>query len=235
MTELITLKDLVESKRLKEGDWISRVILEERNYKILISKSGCEEEQNFSIKAGTKIFSRFIKVEKGIMECVGEVTDFTVSYKGIKAFQNGAEQLNWLCNALRSDLASGIVSYSINEERYHKLYNTRKKMEDSSRKISKTEKIEELDKEYWIATSVVSKIPMSFGLKFVKKGGIERYYTYQIGERNTSFEYASNVCPWDIFGIDNSAIKVRINNEKEAGETKESAYEIVLDKPKGVE
>lgn len=230
MSNIITLKELFESKKLKEGDWMSRIVRESREYTIFKGKSGCEKDQKYSINGETRILFCFIREANGIIEAAGRVTDFTVKYRGVDASIYGKEELDNLCNGLYSDQAAGIITYCINEEKYDMLRKTKRVIECRNKK----EMIEEIDKQYWLATNTISKFHLSFGLKVVRQGGIEQYYTTNFcsNEMNDRFNYdpvyEANVCPWHTLAINNPNLKV-IVDKTHNGQKQESAYEIVLD------
>lgn len=227
MSEIITLKELLESEKLEKGSWITRKAKEGRNYIIDTGLSGHDEIQKFSIKKDQEILGRFIRCENGILEIAGRVTDFEVSLKGILGFQNGVFELLNVCNKLYSSLEHGIVTYPMNEDRYDILSKTKKAKEGNP---SRKEPIEQRDKEYWLAAQKISRMGIGLGMKYVRRGAKEECYFSNLHKEIEAnmIPYTKHICPWHFLAVNNPNIRVLIG-EDHNGMNADTPFEIVLD------
>lgn len=227
MSEIITLESFLKMEELKKGSWISREVKEDRNYTIVSSKSGHDENQNLSVKKGQKILGRFIQEKNGVIEAAGQVTNFEVIFKGHAGFVNGRYELHKMCSRLYSIQECGIITYSIGDEQYDVLSEPRKEKVNG---CNKKESIEELDKTYWIANQVMSGTGLRFGMNYIEKGNKDKCYLFDFTNSSDQIvsPQAKNVCPWHTIAVNNPNVKIIVGARND-GLSPNTAYEIVFD------
>ena len=228
MSKIITLKELFESGELYKGDWISRPTYKGRKYTIKAGTSGCEVDQHFVTKKSENILCRFIDKKNENLQCVGRVSDFEVVFQSFRGFENGANELNHLCQNIYNMLEYGILSCSIDEEKLEEMLANPK----NRRKSEVPLKIMQKDKIYWLATQSIRGITFynQFGMKVVDKGNKTTYdFCNPQGDMGEG-PYKAYVCPWHYFAIKSPYLKVLVDKQHN-GMSPTTPYKIVLEKP----
>lgn len=209
MYSSITLEELLKKERLKQGNCLTIPIDKNRRYMIPTEHSGVSRNQYFNNINTTLMYCRYTgSFDRGVIKCVGEISEFEVALKGRIGYEFGIHELHKLCFSLYSLQEHGITAYSMTEKEWYKFKST----------------IRGKNKEFWLASKHINvySIYCSMDIYYASLGYMLYANLYDNDSKSEKYKFA--ICPIILLDIRNRVITDEYYN----GIGSKRPYKIVL-------